>query len=254
MENLTELDKLYLLLAEHNLRDSFNVLCYDLKIRSIADLNGLDDEALKRFRLLPKSAKDQLKQLPQQVGTADFVNLALKHGKLPYKARLESHGVPFISVDEIHVVKKVSSGPVSGSVFEAIWTKPNGEKIRVCLRYDRALSQRKHFLHEAELSASLNHENVLHLYGVILPGLYTNSIALVVDFAMYGNIVEAMPRQSVYSLLQMISQIAAAMEYLESTGLFHTRIMASSVFVVTPGKGEVACKSLLGVYGFSQLS
>lgn len=78
MENLTELDKLYLLLAEHNLGDiSFNVLCYDLKIRSIADLNELDDEALKRFRLLPKFAKDQLKQLPQQVGTADFVNLAL---------------------------------------------------------------------------------------------------------------------------------------------------------------------------------
>lgn len=77
VENLTELDKLYLLLAEHNLRDSFNVLCYDLKIRSIADLNGLDDEALKRFRLLPKFAKDQLKQLPQQVGKADFVNLAL---------------------------------------------------------------------------------------------------------------------------------------------------------------------------------
>lgn len=77
VENLTELDKLYLLLAEHNLGDKFNVLCYDLKIRSIADLNGLDDEALKRFRLLPKFAKDQLKQLPQQVGTADFVNLAL---------------------------------------------------------------------------------------------------------------------------------------------------------------------------------
>lgn len=42
---------------------------------------------------------------------------------------MESHGVPFISVDEIHVVKKISSGPVSGSVFEAIWTKPNGEKV-----------------------------------------------------------------------------------------------------------------------------
>ena len=49
-ENLTELDKLYLLLAEHNLGDSFNVLCYDLKIRSIADLNELDDEALKEIQ------------------------------------------------------------------------------------------------------------------------------------------------------------------------------------------------------------
>jgi len=49
----------------------------------------------------------------------------------------------------------------------------------VCLRYDRSLGQRKHFLHEAEISASLNHENILHLYGVILPGLFTDSVALV---------------------------------------------------------------------------
>ena len=52
-------------------------------------------------------------------------------------------------------------------------------QIQVALRYDRAQSQRKHFLHEAEMATSLNHENILHLYGVILPGLYTESVALV---------------------------------------------------------------------------
>ena len=75
--NLTDLDKLYLLLAEHNLRDSFNVLCYDLKIHTISDLNKLDEKALKRFRLLPIFAKDQLRQLPQKAETTDFVSLAL---------------------------------------------------------------------------------------------------------------------------------------------------------------------------------
>ena len=52
-------------------------------------------------------------------------------------------------------------------------------QIQVALRYDRGQSQRKHFLHEAELATSLNHENILHVYGVILPGLYTDSVALV---------------------------------------------------------------------------
>lgn len=52
-------------------------------------------------------------------------------------------------------------------------------QIRVCLRYDRSEEQRNHFIHEAELSAPLNHENILHLYGVVLPGLYVDSVALV---------------------------------------------------------------------------
>ena len=52
----------------------------------------------------------------------------------------------------------------------------------MCLRYDRSLAQRKHFIHEAKMSSSLNHENILHLHGVVLPGLYTDSVALVSVF------------------------------------------------------------------------
>lgn len=37
--------------------------------------------------------------------------------------------MPFISVNDIEVIKKTASGPISGSVFEAIWTKPDGEKV-----------------------------------------------------------------------------------------------------------------------------
>ena len=52
-----------------------------------------------------------------------------KHGKLPYKAQLESSQVPFISVDNIQVLKKTATGPISGSVYEAIWIKPGGEEV-----------------------------------------------------------------------------------------------------------------------------
>jgi len=212
------------------------VLCYDLGVRTLADWCELDEEAYKRFRLLPNFAKDRLRFLPKLKEKVDFVNLALKHGKLPYKAQLQSRGVPLLSVDEIQVVKKTATGPISGSVFEAIWTKPNGERVQVCLRYDRSLGQRKHFLHEAEISASLNHENILHLYGVILPGLFTDSVALVLDYAECGNVHEAMPQQSVSSLIQMVTQLASALEYLDSKNFIHLRISAAAIFVVKPGK------------------
>ena len=44
--------------------------------------------------------------------------------------QLESRGVLFISVNDIQVIKKTATGPVSGTVLEAIWTKPDGEKVR----------------------------------------------------------------------------------------------------------------------------
>ena len=58
-------------------------------------------------------------------------NVLQKHGIVPYKVRLQASGVAFISVEDIKVVKKTATGPISGSVFEAIWTKPNGEKVRI---------------------------------------------------------------------------------------------------------------------------
>ena len=58
-------------------------------------------------------------------------NVLQKHGKLPYTVRLQASGVAFISTEDVKVVKKTATGPISGSVFEAIWTKPNGEKARI---------------------------------------------------------------------------------------------------------------------------
>lgn len=74
--NLTDLDKIYLLLAEENLEDSFNVLCYDFQIHSFADLHKLDEVKLKRFRLLPNFAEDRLRQLPEKAKTTNFLQLA----------------------------------------------------------------------------------------------------------------------------------------------------------------------------------
>ena len=52
-------------------------------------------------------------------------------------------------------------------------------QMQVCLRYDHSKGQRDQFIREAEISAPLAHQSILNLYGVILPGLYTDSVALV---------------------------------------------------------------------------
>ena len=48
-----------------------------MQVRTIADWQKLDEEALKRFRLLPNFAKEQLRTLPQEAEKTDFVSLAL---------------------------------------------------------------------------------------------------------------------------------------------------------------------------------
>ena len=58
----------------------------------------------------------------------------------------------------------------------------------------------------------------------------------VVDFAEYGNIHESMPKQSVYSLIQIVTQLSSALEYLENNDLVHVTISAASIFVVKPAK------------------
>ena len=61
------------------------------------------------------------------------------------------------------------------------------------------------------------------------------------DFAPYGNIHEAMGQHtvSVFNLIQMVTQIASALEYLDSKALMHMRINKASIFVVAPGKVQV---------------
>jgi len=106
--NLTDLDKIYLLLTEENLKDSFNVLCYDLQIHSLADLNKLDDEKLKRFRLLPVFAKDRLRHLPEKAKTTDFVHLA--------KVMLQH----FICLHQLQLVDRQSELPACHTLLSLI--------------------------------------------------------------------------------------------------------------------------------------
>ena len=63
----------------------------------------------------------------------------------------------------------------------------------------------------------------------------------VLDYAECGNILEAMPKLSVFSLIQMVTQLASALEYLDSKNLIHLRISTTSIFVTKPGKVRTTC-------------
>lgn len=58
----------------------------------------------------------------------------------------------------------------------------------------------------------------------------------VVDYAEYGNLHESMPNQSVPSLVQTVTQLASALEYLENKNMKHRGLSWTSVFVMKPGK------------------
>lgn len=60
----------------------------------------------------------------------------------------------------------------------------------------------------------------------------------VTDFAKYGNIYEAKLRLtlSMVNVIQMVTQIASALEYLDSKNVVHLRLHSTSIFVVASGK------------------
>lgn len=59
------------------------------------------------------------------------------------------------------------------------------------------------------------------------------------DYAECGNVMEAMPKLSVFNLIQMITQLASALEYLNSKNLIHWRISTHSIYVAKPGKVKI---------------
>ena len=66
--------------------------------------------------------------------------------------------------------------------------------------------------------------------------LFISLFSQVVDYAEYGNLHESMLHQSVPSLVQTVTQLASALEYLQNKNMRHLGLSRTSIFVVKPGK------------------
>ncbi|XP_015747880.1 PREDICTED: uncharacterized protein LOC107327650 isoform X2 [Acropora digitifera] len=244
---LTDVDKLFLASVETGLQDSgFNALYYFLNITSI--------KALKEYN--PTGNDNYAKFLqPNNINTMkhkicdkdfDFQKLALKFKHSNVTETCSKKGIRIIKREDLKEVKPITIGvQYYDVVCQAQWTRPDGIKEKVCLRYEYDFIG--NFLLEAEMSTLLHHPNILPLHGVIISSSFSPSVALVVEFAEYGNLHESSVHRSVERLCRFTIQTASALEHLEKKNVVHTSVDSFTCLVVSKDQVKL---SGLGVCRF----
>uniref|UniRef100_A0A8C2F029 Tyrosine kinase, non-receptor, 1 n=1 Tax=Cyprinus carpio TaxID=7962 RepID=A0A8C2F029_CYPCA len=125
-----------------------------------------------------------------------------------------------------------------GVVRKAEWQTPTGRVLPVAVKTLRGGGSRygdvvTEFLQEASTMQSLDHPNIIHLYGVVL----THPLKMVTELAPLGSLYDALrQRQGEYPLSRLwlfSTQIAAGMEYLESRRFIHRDLAARNVLLAS---------------------
>ncbi|TSL34603.1 Activated CDC42 kinase 1 [Bagarius yarrelli] len=142
-----------------------------------------------------------------------------------------------IQDSELVFGEKLGSGSF-GVVKKAEWHTPTGQVVQVAVKTLRASMTREadlitDFLQEVTIMLSLDHPNIIRLYGVVL----TQPLKMVTELASLGSLYNMLRTwRGNYPLtrLWMFSiQIAAGMEYLESRHFIHRDLAARNVLLAS---------------------
>ncbi|XP_030636356.1 non-receptor tyrosine-protein kinase TNK1 [Chanos chanos] len=142
-----------------------------------------------------------------------------------------------IQDSELNMGEKLGSGSF-GVVRRAEWQTPTGRVLPVAVKSLRSTVSRQadtlsDFLQEVTTMQSLDHVNIIRLYGVVL----TQPLKMVTELASLGSLYDILrARQGEYPLARLWlfgTQIAAGMEYLESRRFIHRDLAARNVLLAS---------------------
>lgn len=113
-----------------------------------------------------------------------------------------------------------------------------------CLCRERMQSNPMEFLKEAAIMHSIDHENIVRLYGVVLS---TDSLMLVTELAHLRSLLECLKDSdlrvkflTVPVLCDFAQQICNGMMYLESNRLIHRDLAARNILVFSKNKVKIS--------------
>ncbi|XP_052873844.1 activated Cdc42 kinase-like [Anopheles cruzii] len=262
---------LYEFLAEAELQQYYNSLKNELKITNVTHLKYATDEDLqvsglsrpeirrlrkyyekyyphgylnKIRRLLQTPRKDEPNSAhsPTSASCGGGGGEPIKACPSPGKIPNNKHIIP---PDAICVNKQLGTGEF-GIVQQGVWTN-GSERIQVaikCLCRERMQSNPMEFLKEAAIMHSIEHENIVRLYGVVLD---TESLMLVTELAHLRSLLECLKDPglrvsflTVPTLCEFASQICNGMMYLENKRFIHRDLAARNILVFSKNKVKIS--------------
>ncbi|XP_041821309.1 non-receptor tyrosine-protein kinase TNK1 isoform X2 [Chelmon rostratus] len=182
-------------------------------------------EALKRYK-----TKSRMPKAPSGRG--------LDAGEPAQAQESSSRALPSLIQDsELILGEKLGSGSF-GVVRKGEWHTPTGRVLPVAVKSLRNSTSRQmdtltDFLQEVTTMQSLDHPNIIRLYGVVL----TQPLKMVTELAPLGSLYDTLrSRQYEYPLARLwlfATQIVAGMDYLETKRFIHRDLAARNVLLAS---------------------